>query len=208
MGFHIIQLDIFNGTGEIAKENAFSDMIAELAVAFARGAYPNTATKCLESAKVGFGGVAMFKSGRSIVFAWEGVFDSEIGVKGVGPEFYIKIGIMEHSAESVANCLMSPFDRSVLMGTVSSSGTDIVAKACKEGTDFGVVVQLAALVKKDVLTSDAGGVAKEPVVKPGKRCPFGNAGNTGKLGGGMVSNEKVTGLSIEAFVSISLGRIL
>jgi hypothetical protein len=49
---------------------------------------------------------------------------------------------------------------------------------------------------------------EKPVLQPGEWCSFGNEREAIKLGGSMISDQDVAGLSIDSFVSVGMGLIL
>jgi hypothetical protein len=169
MRFNVVPKDVFHGVGEVSKEDAFADMVLKTSTASARRTNPNATTKRTEVAKIRLGIKTAFEGRRCVIFARESIFDSKMSKEGVGPKFDIKVGTVEHGSKRITNRLVSAFNGSILVGTISTSDTDFVAKTFEEGADLGVVVEFPALVEHDVLTSNTRRVSEKPVLEPGQR---------------------------------------
>jgi hypothetical protein len=150
--FHIVPEKILGGVGEESKKYSFARMIAELAAARTRGSNPDTATEGAKIAKVWFGAVIAFERGRSVLATRQSIFDAKVGMKCIRPKLGIKARAGKHSTEGIANGLMSALDRTVLVGTIRTGRSDIIAMALEEATNFWIVVKFAALVKKNILS--------------------------------------------------------
>jgi hypothetical protein len=144
--------------------------------------------------------MATFEWGQGIILSRKGVLDTQICMKGVWPKLDVKIGAVEKGAKGSSNGLVCPFDWAILMGAISTSRSDFVTKLFKKCTDFWIVVELASLVKKNVLSLDTGRVSKEPVMKPCEGSTLGDAGDAIELAGGMIGDQNITGLTIDAFI--------
>jgi hypothetical protein len=62
-----------------------------------------------------FGAMAAFIAGESIVLSRESVFDAEVGMECIRPEFDIKAGTMEYGTKCIADHLVGLFNGSVLV---------------------------------------------------------------------------------------------
>jgi hypothetical protein len=103
--------------GNIAKEDAKTGMILETARAFARRTDPDTGTKGTEVVELRFvARVEAFKSRRAIALGGETVLDAKIVVESIGPKMRAKRRASKHGTEGVANRLVSPFNRAILVG--------------------------------------------------------------------------------------------
>ena len=61
---------------------------------------------------------------------------------------------MKHSANSVGDGAMATFHRTILVGCIGASRTDIVVVLIEYLANLGVVIQFPSLIEKDVLLRD------------------------------------------------------
>jgi hypothetical protein len=130
---------------------------------------------------------------------WESVLDAKKKLKSVRPKTSIEVRTGEHGAKGIAYGLMGALDGAVLVRGTGASGLDMVTKFLEEGTEFWIMVQFATLVNHNVLVREIKYlVLSEPRSKPIEGCGFRNARNTVEFTGGMVGNEQVASLTVEA----------
>jgi hypothetical protein len=207
LGVKIIPEDVLGGIAKETKEDSFTGVVLEFARASAGWSNPNATTKRTHVTKVGF--VAKAKKVRRVglIFEGEGIFNAEIAVEGVGPEVSIEIGASEHRAQSIADGLVGTSNGTVLVGTVSAGRQDIVSVTLKKSANFVVIVKFASLVQVDILTRDFGSVLLQPVIKPVEGSAFGDTRGAVKSTGGMVSNQNVAHLAIEAAIGGAMSLV-
>jgi hypothetical protein len=133
--------------------------------------------------------VKAFIGRRAIAFGRKAVLDAKVMVKSIGPKTGAKSRTSEHGAEGVANCLVSPFDGTVLVGRVGASGVHGIAKFLKERDDEGVAVEFPALVEDDILIGHVRRVFRKPMSKPVEGRALGDTCGTGQKRSGVVSNK-------------------
>jgi hypothetical protein len=74
------------------------------------------------------------------------IFDSKVGMEGIGPETSVKISANQHGTESITNGLMGLFDGTILVQAVGTGRAYGVAMTLKQSANFLIVVKFAALV--------------------------------------------------------------
>ena len=89
---------------------------------------------------------------------WKGVLDADVVMEGVRPELDVKIGTVEHSAESIGNGKMSTFNRTVLIGAVRTGWMDLVVEFVEELENLRVSIQFPSLIHVDVFVGATWGV--------------------------------------------------
>jgi hypothetical protein len=72
-------------------------------------------------------------------------------VESIGPKLEFEVSTEQERANGVRTREMPSFDGTVLIGSVSTSRTHIIPKAGEEAYDGRIVIQLATLIKEDVL---------------------------------------------------------
>lgn len=128
-------------------------------------------------------------------------------VEGIWPERHAKIGTGKESANSICNREMTAFDRSILMGGMGASGIDGVTKFSKEVTNLRIGVELAALVKMDIVfVRTVGGMRLEKTAEPGQRSSLGDASVTELEPGKVIRDEDPAGFAIKTNKVIRPGR--
>jgi hypothetical protein len=182
-------------------------MVLETSTATAGRTNPNATTESTEVSKIRLGIETALEGRGSIIFAGESIFDSKVSMECIWPEFDIKVGAVKHSLKSIAYRLMGAFHWSILVRTASASDADFVAKAFEKRADLGVVVKFSALVKHDILASNARRMSEKPVLEPGQRGSFGYTGSAIELRCGIICNEDVAGFAVDTFVGVSTSCI-
>jgi hypothetical protein len=178
-------------------------MWLKAARATTRRANPNAGT---EGAELREGGALArmepFKGRGSIAFARKCILDANVVVEGVGPKTGIKMGSQKHGAKSITDGLMSAFAGTILMRRVSAGGMDGIMKFFEEGANFGIVVELASLVKNDVFVINVRGMGVKPFSKPKKRRALGDTGDAVESGSVVVGDEDVTCFAVDTSVGV------
>jgi len=90
--------------------------------------------------------------GVFLVLGWEAVVNAQPMMEGIRPEFHREICSKKHGANCVSNHTMSTFHGAILIGRISTSGTNVIAEPSEQAMDFGVVEQFTSLVKEDILS--------------------------------------------------------
>ncbi len=90
----------------------------------------------------------------------------------IGPEACVEISTNQHGPKCVTNCLVSTFDRAILMRAISASGADSISKALEESANFLIIIKFATLVHVDVLSGDLRCILLKPVFEPIERSAF------------------------------------
>jgi hypothetical protein len=164
IGIGIIPENVFLSMGEVTKEDTFSGVVLKASFSLAGRADPNTSAKSAKFAKLRFmAGMKPLKGRGTVAFGREAIFDSEIVIKSIGPESWVKVGSRKHGTECVANGLVGAFDGAVLMGGIGARGVNGVVEFFKEGNDERVLVELSTLIKDDIFIIDVGRMLDEPI---------------------------------------------
>ena len=94
------------------------------------------------------------------------IFNAYVMMECVGPKFWGKVSSEEDGSNRVGDSQVSAFDRSILVGSVCTSRSDVIAVAFKEATHFWIFVEFATLVKVDIFVRAMGGMCFEEISKP------------------------------------------
>jgi len=135
-----------------------------------------------------------------LVLGRDGVVNTQPMVEGVWPETSIEIGTEEHGTDGIGNCLVTPFDRTILVRCVSTSWSNIIPMPSKQGNDLRVVVELTTLIKVDVFSRAPWGMLLKKMVKPMDRGAFGDTSVTMLGSSEVICNKDPTGLTVETHV--------
>jgi hypothetical protein len=165
IGIGIIPENVFLSMGEVTKEDStFSGAVLKASFSLAGRADPNTSAKSAKFAKLRFmAGMKPLKGRGTVAFGREAIFDSEIVIKSIGPEAWVKVGSRKHGTECVANGLVGAFDGAVLMGGIGARWVNGVVEFFEEGNDERVLVELSTLIKDDIFIIDVGRMLDEPI---------------------------------------------
>ena len=72
-------------------------------------------------------------------------------IKCIRPELNCEVSTSEEGSNGIREGLVSAFNRSILEGCLGASGADFIAFGCEEVPNVRVIIELAALIKMDVL---------------------------------------------------------
>ena len=105
-GLEIKPDNILCGIGGIAEKNSSFGMEGELGRAFARGAYPDTATKGAEIGEIVLV-LGATRDGRVVgALNGERIVNAKIQIESIRPELASEGTTKEHGAKGIANGLM------------------------------------------------------------------------------------------------------
>jgi hypothetical protein len=83
-------------------------------------------------------------------------------VESKGPKTRAKGRASEHGTKSIANGLVGSFNRTILVGGVSTSRVDSIVKFFKERDNERIFVEFTTLVKDNIFVVDIRGVLGKP----------------------------------------------
>jgi len=129
-------------------------------------------------------------------------------VKGIRPELDVQVGTKKHGMDGIGNSEMSPFNRSILVGSISTSRADIITKVMEETDNLRVPVKLTALVKDNIFASAGRGMCCKEVAQPVDGGGLGDSGITMVHPSEVVSDKEPASLTIDANVVRAMGFIL
>jgi hypothetical protein len=104
-----------------------------------------------------------FETRRTVVFARQCLLDTETMMESTGPKTRFKIRSCQESTQGVTNPLMRAFHRTVLMGGIGTSRTNVMSKLLEKCTNLWVIMKLTTLVQANTLVLDKRQVADEPL---------------------------------------------
>lgn len=108
-----------------------------------------------------------------MVARWERIINAKPMLEGIRPEMNVKIGSSEHSSHRIGDKKVASFNRTILIRSVGTSGTNVISKLVL--SDFGVGIQFSTLIENNVFVLTVGGISSEEFVKPANQRCFGNS---------------------------------
>ena len=102
---------------------------------------------------------------------------------------------------------MLTFDRAVLIRGVGTGRANVIAKLTEETNNFGVTVELAALIKVDVFARALWGVVLQKMAEPFNRGSFEDTGVAMETTGVVISNEDPGFFTVEANEVVRTGFV-
>jgi hypothetical protein len=139
---------------EVSKDDTETRVVLEATVALAKeGMDPDTSTKGAEFAELGcVAWVKSFKSRRPVAFDGKTIFDNvKVVIECIWPETRAKSGASTHGAECIINSLVGPYDGTILVPGICTSGIDSLIVFFKKSKDKRSFVKFTTLVKDDIL---------------------------------------------------------
>ena len=73
-------------------------------------------------------------------------------MEGVRPELDGELSANEEGTNGIGDSQMSTFNRSILIGSVGTSRTNLKTMATKKGSNLRIVVEFTALIQVDIFS--------------------------------------------------------
>ena len=143
-----------------------------------------------------------------LVTGGNGVVDPEVVMEAVWPKLRFQVSTNEHSADGIGKGDVTTFHRAILVGSISTSGTNVIAKMLAKLLHIRVVVQFTSLVKKNTFVAATRGMFLQEMPEPVDRGSLGDASVAMFHAGEVVGDEDPACFAIETQVVLFTGRVL
>ena len=129
-------------------------------------------------------------------------------IERIGPKRRSQIRTAQHSSEGVANGLVRPFGRTVLVRGVRTRQLNSVPELLKHLADVVAAPEFTTAIHPDILVRARGRVVGKPIVEPIDWRGFGSESATSNATTEMVSDQTITALAVKADKGIATLAIL
>ena len=138
------------------------------------------------------------------------IVETKIVLKGIRPELGREIGTSKHCADGIRDGLMRTFNRAILMGCSRTSKINLIASLEKEISNGGTAPEVSTRIKTDILSRDITftTMEKKPAVEKVNRWCLGGEAFAKETTSEVVSDEAVTGLTMESLKATKARGIL
>ena len=136
------------------------------------------------------------------------IIKPDIMIERIGPIRGWQIRTAQHGAEGVANGLMGPLGRTILVRGVRASKLDGVPELLKNLADIVTTTEFATAIHPNILVRARGRVVGKPIVQPIDRRCFGSESTSCNAAAEMISDQAITGLAVKADKGVAAAAIL
>ena len=121
-------------------------------------------------------------------------------MEGIRPKLDIEASTVQHGANGICNCAMGAFNGSVLIGRISSCGSNLIPKRLEKFLNFRVAVKFTPLIHEDVLVRDVWIMIREELPQPFNRRGLGDTSITVETTSDVIRDKNPRSFTVEAKV--------
>ena len=195
--FRVKPQNVLGCVGKETKKDAFDRVGFKLGFATMGRTNPNSATKGTELGEVILATSSNQDWGSSLITGREGIVNSKVMVKSIGPKLDREISSSEHCTNGIGNNQMTTFNRCILIGCISTGWERFITKALEKLDNFWIFVKLTTLIHEDILVGALRSMFFKKMTKPVDGGSLGNSTISMFHAAEMISNKDPGSFTIE-----------